>query len=502
MEKDQIREILSRRDDIWIGYYNSMGLCHETHPNKLQAHHIKVPERLRPFIEKKKRFKIAFGGRGGGKSFTFGDIFLAQAWKYGYKTLCLREYQSSIKDSVHAMLCSAIDRLPFRGFEKTNDSIRYKGKEVFKFKGIARDPESVKSSFGFQRAWIEEAQTLSEKSLQLLTPTIRDEGSEIWFSMNPVSKDDPMSKRFINPFYKELLRNGYYEDDLHLIIWINYSDNPWHSDALEKERSFAEENMSTEKYKHVWEGYFYDGIEDAIIKPEWFDMCIDAHKKVDADWSGQRVVAHDPSDSGNDDKGLCYMEGGVVRDVQSMSTGEAADGADWAVNYAKANKADLFVFDGDGLGAGLKREFERLLRADPAELVMFRGSESPSNGEYLDGNIKKKNKEVFKNKRAERYILLRDKVLETCRAVKGEPFREDMLISFNGSMGNLDALRVELCRIPLAKNVHLTGKLQIMSKPDMKKMGIDSPNLADSLMMAQERVVKTPSFDIEFDTMF
>jgi len=204
---------------------------------------VTVPAKLERFITVNKRFKIGFGGRSGAKSNTFGDIFAAQAKDYGNKTVCLRELQNSIEDSVHALLSEEIKRLGFDDFEITNNAIRLKGEDVFKFKGLARNPDAVKSMFGFKRAWAEEAQTLSEDSLTMLTPTIREKDSELWFSLNPGSSEDPISKRFLAPFYDALLRDGYYEDDLHLIVWINYTDNPWHSPELEQERIFDKANL-------------------------------------------------------------------------------------------------------------------------------------------------------------------------------------------------------------------------------------------------------------------
>ena len=444
---------------------------------------VKVPEKLERFVTVKKRFKIAFGGRSGGKSYTFSNIMLAKAKDYGDKTLCLREFQSSIKDSVHSMLAGAMSSLGFEGFEVTNDTIRLNDDDVFRFKGLARNPDSVKSSHGFKYAWCEEAQSLSQNSLQMLTPTIREKGSEIWMAMNPKSSNDPVSRRFLNPFYSKLLADGFYEDDLHLIAWINFEDNPWHGEELDMERQHDKEIMSADQYRHVWEGHFNDDIDNGLIRSEWFDACIDAHVKLGFKPSGIRTVAFDPSDTGGDAKGLCVSYGQLVEKIDAKDDGDSCEGVDWATAIALSKKADSFVWDGDGLGVSLKREIERSLGGSGTNMMMFKGSTAPDPGKYEGGNKPVDNKDAFYNKRAQYYFTLRDRIYNTYLAVtKGKYADPDHLISISPDCGNIDALRTELCRIPIKHSN--TGKLQLMAKPEMKKLGIKSPNMADALMMS------------------
>ena len=467
---------------------------------------VKIPVKLEKFLTTPKRFKIAFGGRGAGKSYTFADIFLSQVKDYGKKILCLREYQNSIKDSSQAMLKSAADRLCYDYFQPMQDTIRYKDSDAFRFKGLARDPDGVKSAFGFDLAFVEEAQSISEKSIEMLTPTIRKEGSEIWMAMNPRHSTDPVAQRFLKPFYTQLLTNGYYEDDLHLIVWMNYSDNPWHSAELEKERMFAQQNLSCSHYNHIWLGHYNDEADNPLIKREWFDAAIDAHEKLNIKTGGHRVVAHDPSDTGDDDKALCAVNGILVEDVLAKSDGDACDGIDWAALEAKRFNADTFVWDCDGLGVSLKREVERGVAGTNIVLDMFKGSNGADNpdGNYaaLGSSNRAKNKDTFRNKRAQYYIKLRDRFFKTYRAViKGEYHDPDGLISIKSDIKLLDALRAEVCAIELEPNS--AGKLQILSKERMRKAGLKSPNLADSLMMTQvERKDSVVNIDINFDSLW
>jgi phage terminase large subunit len=454
---------------------------------------VTVPEKLEKVITTSKRFKVMFGGRSGAKSNTAGDILAAHSKDYGQKTLCLREMQNSIEDSVHALLASEIKRLDFDDFEVTQNAIRLKGEDVFKFKGLARNPDSVKSMFGFSRSWCEEAQSLSADSITMLTPTIREKDSELWFTLNPGSSEDPISKRFLEPFYDQLLAQGYYEDDLHLIIWINYTDNPWHSTELERERLFDQETLSKSAYDHKWLGYYNDDIEGALIEREWFDACIDAHKKIGtpAQWQrGAKFAAHDPSDTGPDSKGYAARQGSVVYSVEENLTGTINDGGDWACGLAIQQGIDHFTWDCDGMGVGLSRQVSDSFEAMPIQAYMFKGSESPDNptalyeGGYNTGiEGHKTNKDVFRNKRAQYYQVLRDRCYKTYRAIAyGEVYPFDELISFSSEIPLLNKLRSEVCKMPVKPNGN--GLIELYTKEQMKsKFNVASPNLGDSVMM-------------------
>jgi len=134
---------------------------------------MRIPRKLLPLIQKKKRFKVVIGGRGSGKSMTIADICLMDAMTKGIKTGCFREFQNSIDDSVLSLLTAEVGRMELPEFDCQATKILYNGDEIFKFKGVARNVESVKSMHGFGRFWFEEAQTASAKSLKALTPTLR-----------------------------------------------------------------------------------------------------------------------------------------------------------------------------------------------------------------------------------------------------------------------------------------------------------------------------------------
>lgn len=454
---------------------------------------IKVPKKIKPLFKKPKRFKIAYGGRGSGKSTSFANHGLLRAY-HGAMVGCFREFQTSIDDSVYSLLTSQIEKHGAPGFDIQKTQINHRCGGGFRFRGLARSIEAVKSMHGFHFFWLEEGQFISGDSLKILTPTLRETGSELWISANALNSADPFSQRFIVPYMKEIERTGYYEDDLHLIVKINYIDNPWFPDALEQERLYDLENLPRAVYDHIWLGAFNDSIEDSIILAEWFDSAVDAHEKLGWKPRGATVVAHDPSDEGGDEKGLVIRQGSLVVDCEQRNFGDVNAGADWAIDRALEAKADLFVWDADGLGLTLKRQIGQALNGKKMDFKMFHGAgatDRPSDiYEALDstakiGSKERTNADSFKNRRAQRYWQLRDRFFNTYLAVeKGQYIDPDAQISISSKCKDIMALRSEVCRIPRKYNAQ--GTIQIMSKIEMKRLKIKSPNLADSLMMSLE----------------
>ena len=448
---------------------------------------ISVPRKLAPFLQKKKRFKIAYGGRGGAKSVTFANLFTMFATS-GVSIGCFREYQNSIDESVYSLLKQQIQDLNIPGYSMNKAQIDHASGGGFRFKGLARSIESVKSMHGFTYFWLEEGQFISSESLKILTPTLREKDSELWVSANPLNSADPFSQQFIVPFQKELDRNGYYEDDLHLIVKINWRDNPWFPEVLEQERQHDYLNLPRAMYDHIWEGAFNDSIADSIISTEWFDAAVNAHEKLGIRPTGAIVVSHDPSDLGTDEKGLVVRHGSLVLAAESRSFGDVNEGCDWALDRVVDTRANIFVWDADGMGVGLKRQVEKSLYGKGVEFIMFKGSESPERPNDIYEPLRKEkdektNQDLFKNRRAQNYWYLRDRFFSTYLAVeKGQYMDPDKIISISPDIVDLPMLRSEVCRIPRKYNSQ--GKIQIMTKVEMAKLKIRSPNLADSLMMS------------------
>lgn len=453
---------------------------------------LQIPEKLTPVIERDKRIKLLVGGRGGGKTIAVSDLLLMKA-AHGQIICCAREFQNSIDDSVHSTLANEIERLDMPGFDIQKTRIYHEsGGEIF-YKGLARNLGGLKSLREVDVLWVEEAEYISEQSLKTLVPSVRSVGNEkmpeLWFTMNRGSSADPIAKKYLKRADDTLLHGGIYEDDLILAIQINYDDNPWFSEELEIERVDDLKNESRAFYRHKWFGEYNDEVENSIIPQEWFDAAIDAHKRLGFEPRGKVVVSHDPSDEGEDAKGLALRHGSVVLDIQANERGNVNDGCDWATQYAINRRADVFIWDGDGLGITLRKQVADNFTGKHTEQEIFRGSNSADRPdslyEVVDNNAApgKTNKETFKNKRSQYYWALRDRFYNTWRAVEHGEYKDpDSMISLSSDIGCIDALRAEVCRIPLRPNGN--GLIQIMSKQDMAKLGIKSPNMADSLMMS------------------
>jgi phage terminase large subunit len=457
---------------------------------------LKVPPKLEPLVLKPKRFKVAYGGRGSGKSMSVADIMLMGAHVQSLKIGCFREYQESIEDSVHSLLKSEIERLKVPGFDVQNTKIFHSNGGEFKFRGLSRNPSSVKSMHGFSRFWTEEAQTTSSSSLDILVPTLREDDSEFWFTMNPMSSADPMSQRFIEPYRDQLEDKGYYEDDLHLIVKINYTDNPWFPAVLEADRLFDFENKPRAIYDHIWKGAYNDEVVGSIILPEWFDAAVDAHKRLGFEAIGRKVASHDPSDEGKDDKSYTLRHGSVILRAEPLSTGDSNAGMLWALGEAIADRADLFVWDCDGLGVALKSQVQTALEGKRMDWAMYKGSEGvdrpeePYDGDLTGGVVQtydptktRTNKQTFKNKRAQYCWEARNRYYNTWLAVtQGKYINPEKLISISSEIKNLNKLKSETCRVPRKYNAN--GVFQVMSKQEMARMGIASPNLFDGSVMS------------------
>ena len=210
-----------------------------------------MPDKLRFFIKEKKRYKGAYGGRGAAKSWTIADSLLFKVIEepgIPKRILCARELQNSIKDSVHRLIA---DRIAIHKLENiftvTDKDISASNGSMFIFKGLRSNITEIKSLEGIDYCWIEEAEKVSFESWEVLTPTIRNKDSEIWFSWNTGTKNDPVWQKFIetpNP-------NA-------IIVKVNYYDNPWFPDVLRQE---MEHDKATDfkKYERIWLGMPAEG---------------------------------------------------------------------------------------------------------------------------------------------------------------------------------------------------------------------------------------------------
>jgi phage terminase large subunit len=208
------------------------------------------------FLFDPSRYKGAYGGRGSGKSHSFARALITQTSQAPMRILCARERQSSIKESVKQILDDVIDEHNLRGhYKSTNTMITGPGGSQFIFSGLHdQTVSSIKSLERVNRVWIEEAQTISQRSLDILIPTIREPGSEIWFGWNPDSEYDPVDVMF---------RSKEPPPDT-VVKRVSYKDNPWFPDVLKDAMDF-DRLADPDKAAHVWDGEYQQAPKGAYF---------------------------------------------------------------------------------------------------------------------------------------------------------------------------------------------------------------------------------------------
>jgi len=196
------------------------------------------------------RYKAAWGGRGSGKSHFFATLAVREtAAKKGTLLICVREVQKTLRESAKRLIEHKLAQYNLGeadGYRVYDDRIKTPGDGLIGFIGMQdHTADSIKSLEGYSRAWVEEAQTLSQRSLDLLRPTIREQNSEIWFSWNPTRRSDPVDALF---------RAGNAPTGA-VVVKTSWRDNPWWNSTLEQERQDSLVNQP-DQYGHTWEGEY------------------------------------------------------------------------------------------------------------------------------------------------------------------------------------------------------------------------------------------------------
>lgn len=249
-------------------------------PNKLE------------FLFQPKRYKVAYGGRGSGKSWGVARALLLLASNKPLRVLCAREVQNSIKQSVHTLLNDQIQALGLGAFyEVLEAEIRGKNGSLFTFTGLASNTvESIKSFEGVDICWIEEARNVSKRSWSILSPTIRKPNSEIWVTFNPELDTDETYQRFVIN-----------TPDNATVVKMNYHDNPWFPDVLEQERVQCEK--VDPDYANIWLGECKAAVDGAIYANEIreaqegkritfvpYDPMLKVHVVMDLGWNDAMTI--------------------------------------------------------------------------------------------------------------------------------------------------------------------------------------------------------------------
>jgi phage terminase large subunit len=245
---------------------------------------IPTPRAFLPLL-KPARYKGAYGGRGSAKSHSFAGLMIEENIVQKQDNVCLREIQKSLEFSVKKLLELKISDMNAGSYFEVQDKrILTKRGGIIIFEGLQNHTsDSIKSLEGFDRAWVEEAQTLSQKSLDILRPTLRKDGSEMWFSWNPNQPTDPIDV---------FLRSEAPPPDS-IVCEMNYRDNPWLPNVLIDEINY-DKKRDPDKFAHIWLGQYQRSSEARVFR-NWrideFEAPEGMTFRLGADWG----FAIDPS---------------------------------------------------------------------------------------------------------------------------------------------------------------------------------------------------------------
>ncbi len=406
------------------------------------------PDKLLPIIEKFNdyRYFIIEGGRGGGKTQFVGRFFLYLAEKYKVRVVCGRETQNSINESVYALLADLI-RTYQLNFEIQSQKITSRTTDSpINFRGFREQGAfNIQGMEGIDLVWIDEAQALKKDTIDVLIPTIRKDNAKIFFTMNRHLYNDPAYANFVNR-----------DDCLH--IHLNYDENPFCTEALKKE-ALECKKLNEKDFNHIWLGQPLDQSEDALFSMSDFENGrVNAHLLRPG--YGLRVAGFDIARMGNDkSSGFIFQQMGALHWEEIFcDEWEKKD-----LNYTTGRilttcnefNVDMAAIDIDGLGSG---PFDTLNKG--RGLDYFVGFRNPPIG-YLE------NKD-FANVRTLNAYKLKDSMVKGHRHIKNPKAIEELLT--------------------LRYTFDHNQRRILVSKQKMKSDGFVSPNIADSVIMAESLI--------------
>lgn len=431
---------------------------------------------LRSFWLTPARNRVLYGGRDSSKSWDAAGfaIFLAQHCKVRF--LCTRQFQNKIAESVYTLLKIQIERFGLQHqFKITDNSIVHRGTgSEFLFYGLWRHIDEIKSLEGIDVLWIEEAHNLTKAQWEILEPTIRKEGSQVWVIFNPKIRTDFTYKRFVvNPPPDTVKRQ------------INYDENPFLSSTSRKIIEAAKLS-NFEDFQHIYLGVPRDDDDGVIIRRNWLEASIDAHKVLKFEPSGAKQLGFDVADGGADQCANVYMHGSVAlwADEWQGAEDQLLKSATRTFNAARERDAGI-TYDSIGVGAMAGSKFIELNAAATGAKVKYQKFNAGGPVWQPDKLYQPKitNKDMFANIKAQAWWYVADRFRNTYNAVhNGETFTEDQMISLSSDMPLIDKLIDELSTPK--RDFDQAGRVKVESKKDLAKREVASPNIGDAFIMA------------------
>ena len=447
--------------------------------------------RLREFWEAMARHKVLYGGRASSKSHDAAGHAIFLAANFTVKFMCARQFQNRISESVYTLLKDKINRSPYAGeFEILKTSIRHKitGSEFY-FYGIARNLEEIKSAEGIDILWLEEAHYLTEVQWQVIEPTIRKEGSQIWLIFNPDEFTDFVYQNFVlNPPEDTIARE------------INWRENPYLSETMLKV-IYDYYKREPESARHIYGGEPKMGADKSVIPLKYIIAAVDAHKKLGWAPGKSKVIGFDVADDGEDKNATVEAHGNIVMAAEEWQglEDELLKSCSRVYNRAVVTGSNI-IWDSIGVGAFAGAKFadlnENNLHKITYEPFNAGGAVDNPKGAYMKlPHVVITNGEHFSNIKAQRWDEVAIRFRKTYEAVEhGTKHPVDELISLNSeTIGPTMMKKIQIELASPHKDVDKMGKFKVESKENLRDRGIKSPNVADALIMAMIRPKRNPS---------
>lgn len=431
---------------------------------------ISLPEWAYPYT-KPCRYKVAYGGRGSGKTWAFAHLIAARAARENIRIGCVREFQSSIKESAKKAVEVAISRM---GLADEFNIYRYhiEGKRSdshFFFSGLERKSEEIRGWEDVDIIWAEESQRISHNVSKVLIPTIRKPGSELWFSWNPRDRSDWIYQRFIV--------NKQPGD---LVTKVNWYDNPWFPNEANEERLYTQK-YEPAAYEHIWNGEPDDeGLEKKMIPYKLVIKCIEAYQKklhhnLSVDHMKSMVVGLDIGDT-KDRSAMVVRRGPVITHAEEWNAETIGISSRKVHNFAIANEASLVNYDATGMGAGVRSYFSEFTdREYVARPELFGGEVKGAKSRY---SYKVTNGQFFRNRAAQMGWNMKLRAQNTERLLAGDNVDKMRCLFINPDIASIESFKTQL-----AQPVYNETK---NSKIEVDKYDEDnpSPNLYDACVLA------------------
>lgn len=394
------------------------------------------------------RYKILYGGRGSGKSYATALHVMMASREATLNILCLRQLQNSIRQSIYTLIKDLIFTYGLQDeFQFTIAEIRHlETGSVFKFMGISRNVDEIKSTENIDICYIEEAHALTKEQFDIINPTIRKEHSEIIILFNPQHRTDYVFQNFVERPPKEAL-----------VRKINYDENPFLSQTMHNV-ILEEKEKDLEEYNHIYLGVPREGDDRALFAYSDIESAMDGDL-LGVDQTGVYTIAADVARYGRDKSVTSKRNGFLIHQLEEYKDYSTMEFATVISNQCRGQVPDAVMVDTIGVGAGV---FDKL------KSMGIRGTVE------ANAAMKAEDIKVYQNKRAEMYFNLKE------------------FVEKGGKLPNDTELKEELLALRYFYNP-TSGKIQLISKDDLKEELGRSPDKSDSVALHFFRRVRPMS---------